>query len=49
METGDATALVTGAGIRLGRAVSEMLAGEGFRLALHYNRHREQVEELERL
>jgi pteridine reductase len=39
-------ALVTGAGIRLGRAVSEMLAAGGFRLALHYHRHRDQVEEL---
>jgi NAD(P)-dependent dehydrogenase (short-subunit alcohol dehydrogenase family) len=42
----DPLALVTGAGIRLGRAVSEMLAGEGYRLALHYHQHREQAEEL---
>jgi pteridine reductase len=39
-------ALVTGAGIRLGRAVSEMLADRGFRLALHCHRHRDQAEEL---
>ena len=41
-------ALVTGAGIRLGRAVSEGLAAEGMRLALHYHRHQEQAEELAR-
>jgi pteridine reductase len=42
----DSLALVTGAGIRLGRAVSEMLGAQGYRLALHYHRHREQAEEL---
>jgi pteridine reductase len=39
-------ALVTGAGIRLGRAVAEGLAGRGFRLALHYHQHQAQAEEL---
>lgn len=39
-------ALVTGAGIRLGRAVTEMLAGHGYRVALHHHRHREQAEEV---
>ncbi len=39
-------ALVTGAGIRLGRAVSEMLAGDGYRVALHYHRHRAEAEAL---
>jgi pteridine reductase len=42
----DPLALVTGAGIRLGRAVSEMLAGDGFRVALHYHQHRDQAEAL---
>jgi NAD(P)-dependent dehydrogenase (short-subunit alcohol dehydrogenase family) len=42
----DPLALVTGAGIRLGRAVSEMLAHHGFRVALHYHRHRDQAEAL---
>jgi NAD(P)-dependent dehydrogenase (short-subunit alcohol dehydrogenase family) len=37
---------VTGAGIRLGRAVSELLAHHGFRVALHYHRHRDQAEAL---
>lgn len=39
-------ALVTGAGIRLGRALSEGLAARGMRLALHYNQHRAEAEEL---
>ncbi len=34
------TALVTGAGQRLGRAIAEALAGEGYALALHYNASR---------
>jgi pteridine reductase len=42
----DPLALVTGAGIRLGRSVSEMLARQGYRVALHYHRHRDQAEEL---
>lgn len=41
-------ALVTGAGIRLGRAVAEGLAARGFRLALHYHRHGVEAEELAR-
>jgi len=39
-------ALVTGAGIRLGRAVSEALAARGMRLALHYRQHGEEAEQL---
>jgi pteridine reductase len=39
-------ALVTGAGVRLGRALAEGLAGRGMRLALHYNRHRPEAEAL---
>lgn len=39
----DPLALVTGAGIRLGRAVSEALAQSGFRVALHYHRHRDEA------
>lgn len=42
----DPLALVTGAGIRLGRAVSELLAHHGFRVALHYHRHRDEAEAL---
>jgi pteridine reductase len=44
MDKGEPLALVTGAGIRLGRAVTEMLARHGYRVALHYHRHREQAE-----
>lgn len=32
------TALVTGAGVRVGKAIALGLAEEGFRLAVHYNR-----------
>lgn len=39
-------ALVTGAGIRLGRAVSEALAARGYRLALHYHHHKAEAGEL---
>ncbi len=39
-------ALVTGAGVRLGRALAEGLAGRGYRLALHYHHHRDEAEEL---
>jgi pteridine reductase len=38
------TALVTGAGIRVGRAIALRLAGAGFDLILHANRSREQLE-----
>ncbi len=32
------TALVTGAAVRVGRAIAQSLAEDGFQLALHYNR-----------
>ena len=46
---GGELALVTGAGVRLGRALAEGLAGEGMRLALHYHQHGAQAEELAHL
>lgn len=42
------TALVTGAGIRLGRAIAEALAQAGYDLHLHANRSREAVDEVAR-
>lgn len=39
-------ALITGAGIRLGRALAEGLAGRGMELALHYHRHGREAENL---
>lgn len=39
-------ALVTGAGRRVGRAIAESLAGEGARLAIHYNESRAGADEL---
>jgi pteridine reductase len=41
-------ALVTGAGIRVGRAVAEALAVAGYDLVLHANRSRQPVEEVAR-
>jgi pteridine reductase len=43
MELAGRLALVTGAGIRLGRALAEGLAGQGMRLALHYRQHEAQA------
>ena len=40
------TALVTGGAIRLGRAIAERLAAEGFRIACHYRVSREDVKAL---
>ena len=40
------TALVTGAGIRVGRALALRLAREGFSIAAHYNRSAEQIDSL---
>jgi len=40
-------ALVTGAGIRLGRALAEALAAQGMRLALHYHAHEQEARELQ--
>jgi NAD(P)-dependent dehydrogenase (short-subunit alcohol dehydrogenase family) len=46
MELEGRLALVTGAGVRLGRALAEGLAGQGMRLALHYHQHAGEAEEL---
>lgn len=48
MPDGNATgnALVTGAGLRLGREMALYLAGRGYRLGLHYRRSREAAENL---
>jgi NAD(P)-dependent dehydrogenase (short-subunit alcohol dehydrogenase family) len=40
------TALVTGAGKRLGRAITLALAEDGYDLALHYNTSRQEAEEV---
>lgn len=39
-------ALVTGAGVRLGRAIAEALAGKGYALGIHYHRSQTGAEEL---
>lgn len=49
MELKGKTALVTGGGIRLGRAYALALAKEGVNLAIHYNRSAEPAEETARL
>ena len=45
MELKGKTALVTGGGIRLGRAYALALAKEGVNLAIHYNRSASPAEE----
>lgn len=40
MDLAGKVALVTGAGRRVGRAIAEALAGEGARIAIHYNESR---------
>ena len=49
MELKDKTALVTGGGIRLGRAFALALAEQGVNLVVHYNRSAEPAEETVRL
>ena len=46
MELRGKTALVTGGGIRLGRAIVKMLAQEGCNVAIHYNRSQKEAEEI---
>ena len=41
-----ATALVTGAGKRIGRVIAQRLAREGFSIAIHYNRSEAEAAEL---
>ena len=45
-ETSPKTALVTGAGIRVGRAIALDLARHGWQIAVHYNRSRAPAEEV---
>ena len=47
MELKGKTALVTGSGIRLGRAIALALGKEGCDLALHYNRSSTEVDEVQ--
>lgn len=42
------TALVTGASKRLGKATALALAGEGYNIVIHYNRSKEQAEQVRR-
>lgn len=49
MELKGKTALVTGGGIRLGRAYALALAKEGVNLAIHYNRSSAPAEETAKL
>lgn len=49
MELKDKTAIVTGGGIRLGRAFALALAEQGVNLVVHYNRSAEPAEETVRL
>ncbi len=41
-------ALVTGGAVRIGRAICEMLAGAGAEVCVHYNRSRNEAEDLQR-
>jgi len=49
MELRGKTALVTGAGIRLGRAIALALARKGCNLAIHYNRSKDKAVEVQQL
>ena len=46
MELRGKTALITGSGIRLGKAIVKMLAQEGCNVAIHYNRSQKEAEEV---
>ena len=46
MDLSNKVALVTGAGVRLGRAIALALAAEGCNLALHYNRSADEALEV---
>ncbi|MEA4812083.1 MAG: SDR family oxidoreductase [Anaerolineaceae bacterium] len=48
MELKGKTALVTGSGIRLGRAIAKALAKQGCNLALHFNRSSAEAESLKK-
>lgn len=48
MKDNTKVALVTGAGVRLGKAIAIRLASEGFDLALHYRGSRDEVEDTQR-
>ncbi len=41
-------ALITGAGVRIGRFVAKLLANDGWKIALHYNKSENQAYELAR-
>ncbi|MFQ5956086.1 MAG: SDR family NAD(P)-dependent oxidoreductase, partial [Kiloniellales bacterium] len=45
-ETPSKTALVTGAGVRIGRAIALDLARHGWQVAIHYNRSRGPAEQV---
>ena len=45
MELKGKTAIVTGGGIRVGKAIALALAAEGANLVIHYNRSQEPAEE----
>lgn len=46
MQISNSTILITGGAVRVGRAISEMLAGQGARLFCHYNKSEQAALEL---